>query len=314
MRHEDRQRARDHEVVERAARVLDDPVPLLLVDHVAPAVGEHARRARVEHEQPRVAEVAVERPAARRRLAVPLVRELAAAAGRRRRPPATRWSSRLLGELGRREVAEVLVDPVRHERAGDARLPPRLARASPRPRLQEMFQSSLTSWSSKIIARRHGREQPADVRVATTTRGRAACTPRSRRPARPAARVVSRRLADERERRRRDLVGVDLVAEQQQRVGPLGSRRAAAAREYAQSASIPSAVGLVRARASRAVGCGAPTRHEPKTSRACRSSLRVWTTARRPAVVGRPDALAVEAHLVRRRPTPGSRSSTSSSA
>ena len=35
----------DDQVVERPAGVLDDPVPLLLVDHVAPSVGEHARRA-----------------------------------------------------------------------------------------------------------------------------------------------------------------------------------------------------------------------------------------------------------------------------
>ena len=72
---EDGQRAGDDHVVERAARVVDDPVPLVVVDHLAPAVDEHARRARVEHEQARVAEVAVERPAARRRLAVPRVGE-----------------------------------------------------------------------------------------------------------------------------------------------------------------------------------------------------------------------------------------------
>ena len=57
----------------------------------------------------------------------------------------------LLVELGRREVSEVLVDPVRHERAGDARFPPRLL-AHSCTQTQEMFQSSLTSWSSKIIA------------------------------------------------------------------------------------------------------------------------------------------------------------------
>ena len=85
VRHEDGQRARDHEVVERAARVVDDPVPLLLVDHLAAAVGEHARGARVEDEEPRVAEVAVVGPAARGRLAVPLAGGLAEARARRRR-------------------------------------------------------------------------------------------------------------------------------------------------------------------------------------------------------------------------------------
>ena len=89
VRKEDRQRARDHEMVELAARVVDDPVPFLLVDHVAPPLGEHARGARVEHEEPRVAEVAVVGPAARGGLAVPRrVRAAAARAGvvRRLRP------------------------------------------------------------------------------------------------------------------------------------------------------------------------------------------------------------------------------------
>ena len=45
VRHEDGQRARDHEMVEGAQRMVDDPVPLLLVDHLATAVGEHARGA-----------------------------------------------------------------------------------------------------------------------------------------------------------------------------------------------------------------------------------------------------------------------------
>ena len=84
------------------------------------------------HEQPRVAEVAVVGPAARRRLAVPLVRE----APQRRAGVVVAGDhvERLLGvELGRREVADVLVDPVRHEGAGDARLPPRRIAASPPP-------------------------------------------------------------------------------------------------------------------------------------------------------------------------------------
>ena len=45
----------------------------------------------------------------------------------------------------------MLVDPVGHEGAGDARFPPRLSRISS-TQSQEMFQSSWTSWSSKIIA------------------------------------------------------------------------------------------------------------------------------------------------------------------
>ena len=65
-----------------------------------------------------------------------------------------------------REVAGVLVDPVRAEPADDPVVPPRqrghLARATRR----EVFQSSRMSWSSKIIMLGHGREQPAVRRVA----------------------------------------------------------------------------------------------------------------------------------------------------
>ena len=57
----------------------------------------------------------------------------------------------VLVRLGR-EVAEVLVDPVRRQRADDVLVPPVVSRASPRATPAEMFQSSCTSWSSKIIA------------------------------------------------------------------------------------------------------------------------------------------------------------------
>mgnify|MGYP003694587509 CR=1 FL=1 len=54
------------------------------------------------------------------------------------------------GEAGGTQVAEVLVDPVRHQPAGDPLLPPvgRLHVAAPP---SDVFQSSRTSWSSKII-------------------------------------------------------------------------------------------------------------------------------------------------------------------
>jgi hypothetical protein len=70
-----RQRARDDHVVEGSARVIDDPVPLVVIDHLTAAVREHPRGTRVEHEQASIAEVSVERPAARRRLMIPRERE-----------------------------------------------------------------------------------------------------------------------------------------------------------------------------------------------------------------------------------------------
>ena len=76
-RHEDWERAGDDEVVELAVCVVDDPVPFLFVDHLAVVLVEDAGGARVDHEQPRVAEVAVVRPARVRRFAVPVTGGLA---------------------------------------------------------------------------------------------------------------------------------------------------------------------------------------------------------------------------------------------
>ena len=163
MRHEYGQRARDHEMVERAQRVLDDPVPLLLIDHLATPFGEHARGTRVDDEEPGVAEVAVVGPAARGRLPIAPAREL----------PQTRTGiivaldeveHLLLGELGRRQIAEVLVDPVRHERARDPRVPPRLF-----AHLLHPLPGDVPVVIHVVVVedhrRRHRREQPADVRV-----------------------------------------------------------------------------------------------------------------------------------------------------
>ena len=60
--HEDRQRRRDDQVVEGAAGVLGDPVPFLLVDHVAAPLDEDAGGARVDHQQPRVGRSRGSRP------------------------------------------------------------------------------------------------------------------------------------------------------------------------------------------------------------------------------------------------------------
>ena len=121
---------------------------------------------------------------------------------------------------------------------------------------------------------RHGREQPADVGVAP----RLAVEPRvllevgdllAGRLARVAA------GADEGERLRRRLVGVDLVAEQQQAVRPLLLAGLKPARERPERVDPEPEVmlGAVSVYGGRS---GAPTRHEPNTSRARRSCSRVW--------------------------------------
>ena len=58
---------------------------------------------------------------------------------------------RVGGQLGGREVAEVLVHPVRHQAAEDPLAPPAAWRACRRSQAALVFQSSMTSWSSKIM-------------------------------------------------------------------------------------------------------------------------------------------------------------------
>ena len=272
--HEDGQRARDDQVVVGAARVLGDPLPLLLVDHVALAVGEHARGARVDHDEPRAAEVAVEREAARRPARDrPRVRTRAGGARRRRRRGEL-GEQRLLGQLGRAQVADVLVDPVRHERAGDALVPPGRGADVAHPGLGDVPVVVHVVVVEDHRAR-HGRQQPADVGIAPGL----AVEPRvllevgdllARRPARVAAR------ADERARLLGGLVGVDLVAEQQQAVGPFLLAGLQPARERPERVDAESLRVLRRRRACTGGRSGSPTRHEPKTSRARRSCSRVW--------------------------------------
>jgi hypothetical protein len=80
--------------------VLDDPVPLGLVDHLAALLVEDPGGARVDHEQARVAEVTVVRPAGVRRLAVPAAGGLAQPRPRVLVCP-DEWQQLLLGELRR---------------------------------------------------------------------------------------------------------------------------------------------------------------------------------------------------------------------
>ena len=136
-----------------------------------------------------------------------------------------------------------------------------------RTQASEMFQSSWTSWSSKIIVlgtvassqRMSGSLHDSRYRRVYSSKS-ATCVARRLRDVAPGA--------DERERLGRDLVGVDLVAEQQQAVGP---RLAAPLQAPART---PTARRRRRPRGSSdgesvyGGSSGAPTRHEPNTSRA----------------------------------------------
>ncbi len=292
--HEDRQRARDHQVVELAERVVDQPVPLVLVDHLPTAVAEHAGGAGIDDQQPRLAEVAVEGPAGGGGLAVPEPRRLA-------EPRAAvlvaldEAEQLLLGELRRREVADVLVDPVGHERAGDPVVPPR-----PCAHLLDPAPGDVPVVVDVVVVEdhraRHRREEPADVRIGPGL----AIEPRVLLEVRH---LLPRRLAnvapapDELRGRRGDLVGVDLVAEEHQRVGPvdLAALQLARVRPQRIDARAGELVGprrLGRGRLRIADPAGAE--HEPNTALpAARVNGRERTT-----VVGRPDLPAVQAHVV----------------
>ena len=232
-----RQRGPHQQVVEAAGGVLVHPVPLLVVEHRARALLQHARR---HASRPR-------RFACRRRLGSsssacrPVSRSALQANSRstpRRRPPPLRVQHSSVLVRRRAEVAEVLVDPVRHQRRR------RCARStSSRWRISsshawEMFQSSWTSWSSKIIAvetvdssQRIAGLAPAlavELRVLLEVEHALAG-----RLGGVAPRPMNERVP------RRHLVGVDLVAEQQQHVRQLLARlRPACGSASVRSASI----------------------------------------------------------------------------
>ncbi len=117
----------DEQVV--VVAVLDlgfDPRELRLADHPALPLGQDPTAARVDDEQADPPEVPAEGPEVAGpavRLAVGLLRELAQQ-GLCVVDSADALEELVLGKLGRRQIPEVLVDPVRHEGAGDPLLPP----------------------------------------------------------------------------------------------------------------------------------------------------------------------------------------------
>ena len=180
-------------MVEGAGRVIDDPVPLLRVHHLPSVVGQHACRPRVEDEQAGVAEVAKVRPPACSGLAVAHVGE-SAEPGARVLVLLHELEHRFLCELGWRQIAQVLVDPVRHEGTGDPGLPPGLPTAFPAPNATRC--SSRRGRRGRRRSSLWARSRTAsESRDPPTTRGRGGCIPRSRRFPDPEPRVVSRRLS-----------------------------------------------------------------------------------------------------------------------
>ena len=294
-RQEHRHRADDDQVVEVPAAVHADPLPLAVVDHVAAAVREHAGRTRVDHQHPRAAEVAVARPPRRRRVAVGLTRvrpqRLAdVLAGRGPRVQL------LLVELGRRQVPQVLVDPVRHERAGDAAVPPRLAAG-----ILDPLPGDVPVVDHVVIVEhhhaRHGRQQPADVGVGPRLAVEAGVLLEVGDLLAGRLRHVAA-AADELQRLGTHLVRVDLVADQQQPVRPRLDAGPQPPGVRPQGVDAEALVVLIRRQRVRlALRRADPARpeHQPRLVLALTGA----DHARRMLVVGRrPDLLAVELDLV----------------
>ena len=122
-----RHRCHDDEVLE--APVCDlalDPIELGVADHGSTTVSEDSAAARIDDEQPdrpKIPPVGPHRALGPIRLPVRRLGEHPQ--GGLGVGQATRDLVHLVGlEAGRRQVAEMLVDPVRHQRAGDPLLPP----------------------------------------------------------------------------------------------------------------------------------------------------------------------------------------------
>ena len=289
------ERGTDQQMVEPACGVLVDPVPLLAVEHRAVVLVEHAARARVDHDQARPAEVAAVAPARAVGVAVrpegELLQELLGVVLLLHAAQELVVLVRL-----RREVPQVLVDPVRRQRTLDVLVPPVVLTGLVEPRLGDV-PVVVDVVVVEDHHRRHRGEQPADGRVAPALEVELRVLLEVEHAVAGRLRQVAPGL-DERARGRGDLVGVDLVAEHEQHVGPVLARLVAHAHgERVQRVDLAAALVLVLLqRIGRLVRRrhAAGAEHDPE-----RAVLRIGVEgARRPAVVARPDALAVEEHLV----------------
>ena len=202
----------------------------------------------------------------------------------------------LLVELGRRQVPEVLVDPVRHERARDAAVPPRLAAG-----VLDPLPGDVPVVDHVVVVEhhhaRHRRQQPADVRIGPRLAVEAGVLLEVGDLLAGRLRHVAA-AADELQRPGTHLVRVDLVADQQQPVRPRLDAGLQPPGVRPQGVDAEALVVLVRRQRVRlALRRADPARpeHQPRLVLALTGA----DHARRMLVVGRrPDPLAVELDLV----------------
>ena len=190
-RQEEGQRGADEEVLDVAGQLLVEPGHLVGVEHRAVVGVEHAGGAGVDDDEAAVAEVAAVAPAVD--LGVPVDAagqvedrlgeiDLAASPPQRRPVAAGRGEHSRVDlvarQLGGRQVAEVLVDPVRRQPAHEPLVPPRrpVDLLVPGPRRVPVVADVVVV---EDHAARQGREQPADRLVAPGESRRGGRTPRS---------------------------------------------------------------------------------------------------------------------------------------
>src|SRR6201747_3214002 len=200
------------------ARVLDAPVPILGFADLALALLQHPPGARVHEDHPGAAEVAAEAPTGAGAGRVRLFRELAQLRGGVD-VGADAPVELVFVERPRREVAEVLVDPVAHHPGSGAALPQEFA-----PHLPQPGTGDVPVVAHVVVVPLHRdrdrRHQPADQRVppGLFVQPRVLLV---------VGDLVSGRglgaapFADLFAGAGRALVDVDLVAEQEQELGPL---------------------------------------------------------------------------------------------
>ena len=198
-------------------------------------------------------------------------------------------------DLCRAEVAEVLVDPVRHQPADRRGRSHHGCCRMSATHASEMFQSSIMSWSSKIIAvgttEKNQRSivrrprlvvQPGVLLEVVDELGwreavGSGCRRRDDRRSAPGPAVTSRRRRPDRRGTRRGR-------------GHSSGGRIEHRSACARSASTPRPRSRARARSDHGGSCGAAVRHEPNRTRLGRSSPSVRITLGGSGLSGRATA------------------------
>ena len=223
VREQQRQGRGEHHVIPVAGHRLGDPLPFGLADHQPLAAGEHPA-ARVDHDDPHPAEAP---PVAPLDAVGPLVGPDGEVGEQGRRVAGLLHLAPqlVLGQVLRREITEMLVDPVAHVGGGDPGRPPRLGIVVAAPGRRDV-----PVVVHVVIVEDHrgrdDRQQPAHRGLAPGLTVEEAVLGEVRDLVAGRVGWVAA-LLDELPRGRPRIVGVDLVADQEHQIRPAVARRVA---------------------------------------------------------------------------------------